>query len=100
MFEDALMEFSNRIKTRGRYWSPLAVLINCGVVIALIIWPLLHPDALPVQIMAALLVAASPPLPAPLVQVTQPRLQARSELLDNQIHAPSKIPKDIKLDKE
>jgi protein TonB len=100
MFEDALMESSNRIKTRSRYWSPLAVLINCGVVIALIIWPLLHPDALPVQIMAALLVAPSPPLPAPLVQVTQPRLQARSELLDNQIHAPSKIPRDIKLDKE
>jgi periplasmic protein TonB len=100
MFEDALMESSNKIKTRSRYWSPLAVLINCGVLIALIIWPLLHPDALPVQIMAALLVAPSPPPPAPLAQVTQPRVQARSELLDNQIQAPSKIPKDIKLDKE
>jgi periplasmic protein TonB len=100
MFEDALMESSNRIKTRSRYWSPLAVLINCGVLIALIIWPLLHPDALPVQIMAALLVAPSPPPPAPLAQVTQPTVQAHSELLDNQIQAPSKIPKDIKLDKE
>ena len=100
MFEDALMESSNKIKTRSRYWSPLAVLINCGVLIALIIWPLLHPDALPVQIMAALLVAPSPPPPAPLAQATQPRLQARYELLDNQIHAPSKIPKEIKLDKE
>jgi periplasmic protein TonB len=100
MFEDALMESSNRIKTRSRYWSPLAVLINCGVLIALIIWPLLHPDALPVQIMAALLVAPSPPPPAPLAQVLQPTVQARSELLDNQIQAPSKIPKDIKLDKE
>jgi protein TonB len=53
-----------------------------------------------VQIMAALLVAPSPPPPAPLAQVTQPRVQARSELLDNQIQAPSKIPKDFKLDKE
>jgi periplasmic protein TonB len=100
MFEDALMESSNKIKTQSRYWSPLAVLINCGVLIALIIWPLLHPDALPVQIMAALLVAPSPPPPAPLAQVLQPTVQARSELLDNQIQAPSKIPKDIKLDKE
>ncbi len=100
MFEDALMESSNRIKTRSRYWSFFAVFINCGVLVALIIWPLLHPDALPVQIMAALLVAPSPPSPAPLPQAPQPRLQARSELLDNQIHAPSKIPKDIKLDKE
>jgi periplasmic protein TonB len=100
MFEDALMESSHRIKTRSRYWSFLAVFINCGVLIALIIWPLLHPDALPVQIMAALLVAPAPPPPAPLPQAPQPRLQARSELLDDQIHAPSKIPKDIKLDKE
>ncbi len=100
MFEDALMESSNRIKTRSRYWSVLAVLINCGVLIVLIIWPLLHPDALPVQIMAALLVAPSPPPPAPLTQVTQSRVQARSELLDNQIQAPSKIPKDTKLDEE
>jgi periplasmic protein TonB len=100
MFEDALMESSNRIKTRSRYWSFLAVFINCGVLIALIIWPLLHPDALPVQMMAALLVAPSPPPPAPLPQVPQPRLQARSELLDNQIHAPSKIPQDIKLDEK
>jgi periplasmic protein TonB len=100
MFEDALMESSHRIKTKSKYWSLLAVLINCGVLIALIIWPLLHPDALPVQIMAALLVAPSPPPPAPLAQAPQPRLQARSELLDNQIHAPSKIPKHIKLDKE
>ncbi len=100
MFEDALMESSHRIKTRSRYWSFLAVLINCSVLIALIVWPLLHPDALPVQIMAALLVAPSPPPPAPLAQTTQQRLQIRSELLDNQIQAPSKIPKEIKLDHE
>lgn len=100
MFEDALMESSHRIKTRSKHWSLLAVLVNCGVLVTLIIWPLLHPDALPVQIMAALLVAPSPPAPASLPQAPQPRLQVRSELLDNQIHAPSKIPKDIKLDKE
>jgi protein TonB len=100
MFEDALMESSHRIKTRSKYWSFLAVFINCSVLIALIIWPLLHPDALPVQIMAALLVAPSPPPPAPLPQATQQRLQVRSELLDNQIQAPSKIPKEIKIDHE
>jgi periplasmic protein TonB len=100
MFEDALMESSHRIKTRSRYWSFLAVLVNCGVLIALIIWPLLHPDALPVQVMAALLVAPSPPPAAPLTQAPQLRSQVRSELLDSQIQAPSKIPKEIKLDKE
>jgi hypothetical protein len=47
MFEDALMESSNGIKTKSKYWSILALAINCGVLIALIIWPLWHPEALP-----------------------------------------------------
>ena len=100
MFEDALMESSHRIKTSSRDWSLLAVLINCGVLVTLAIWPLLHPDALPVQIMAALLVAPSPPPPASLPQAPQPGSPVQSELFDTQIQAPSKIPKNIQLDKE
>lgn len=70
--------------------------INCGVLTALIIWPLLHPDALPTQIMAMLLVAPSPP-PAPPSQTPQPKLQARPELLSDQFQAPSRIPHEIKM---
>jgi protein TonB len=95
MFEDALMESSNGIKTKSKYWSSLALAINCGVLIALIIWPLWHPEALPAQIMATLLVAPPPPPQAP-----QPRMQVRSERLDNELQAPSKIPKEIRIVKE
>jgi protein TonB len=72
MFEDALMESSNGIKTKSKYWSILALIINSGVLIALMIWPLLHPEALPAQIMATLLVA--PPPPPPLPQAPQPKM--------------------------
>ena len=47
MFEDSLVESNHRIKTRSRYWSLVAILINSGAAIALVIWPLLHPQALP-----------------------------------------------------
>ena len=65
MFEDALVESSHRIKTRSKYWSLLAFFINGGALIALLIWPLLHPQALPTQIMASLLVAPPPQVPPP-----------------------------------
>jgi periplasmic protein TonB len=98
MFEDALMESSNGIKTKSKYWSILTLIINCGVLIALMIWPLLHPEALPAQIMATLLVAPPPPLPPP--QAPQPKMQVRSEMLDHGLQSPSKIPKGIRLAKE
>jgi periplasmic protein TonB len=99
MFEDALMESDNQLRSTSKYWSLLAMLINCAAMAALILWPLLHPDALPPQIMATLLVAPSPPPPTP-PQAPQPKVQVQSELLDNQIQAPSRIPKAIKLVKE
>jgi hypothetical protein len=94
MFEAALMESSNSIKTKSKYWSFLATVMNCGILIALIIRPLPHTDALPTQIIAPLLVAPPPP------QASQPRSQVQPELLEKQIQAPSKIPKDIKTAKE
>jgi hypothetical protein len=60
MFEDALMESSSTIKTRSKYWSLPALAMNCALLSAMIVWPLLHPEALPKQAMASLL---SHPLP-------------------------------------
>jgi periplasmic protein TonB len=95
MFEDSLMESGNRIKAKSRYWSILTFLLNCGALIALIIWPLLHPEALPKQIMAELMVAPpAPPPPPPRAQA--PKVQTRPEILTEAVQAPSRIPKEIK----
>ncbi len=96
MFEDALMESANQIKTRSKYWSVVALFVNCAALLALVIWPLLHPEALPTQAMASLLVAPAPP-PAPPPPMPQAKLQPRSEIVDSKLQMPSKIPRQIKM---
>lgn len=94
MFEDSLMESGNRKKRKSK-WSFVALLINFGALFAFVIWPLLHPEALPRQMMATLMVAPSPP-PAPPPAAPAPKVQAKSEMLNTELQAPSRIPKAIK----
>jgi protein TonB len=95
MFEDSLMESGNRIKRKNKFWSFVAFLLNGGALIALVIWPLLHPDALPKQMMATLMVAPSPP-PAPPPAAPAPKVQPKSEMLSTEFQAPSRISEAIK----
>jgi periplasmic protein TonB len=95
MFEDALMESSSTIKTRSKYWSLPALAMNCALLSAMIVWPLLHPEALPKQAMASLLVAPPAPPPAPPPQTLQ--TEARAEVVDNGLHIPSRIPHENRL---
>jgi len=93
MFEDALMESGNGIKRKNKFWSFVAFLLNTGALLALVIWPLLHPEALPKQMMATLMVAPSPP-PAPPPAAPAPKVQTKSEMLSRKLEAPSRIPKE------
>jgi protein TonB len=94
MFEDSLMESGNRIRRKNKFWSLVAFLLNGGALLALVIWPLLHPEALPKQMMAALMVAPSPP-PAPPPKAPAPKAQMKSEMLSTELQAPSRIPRPI-----
>ncbi len=42
MFEDSLMESGHRIKTKSKWWSIVALIINVAIVIGLVLWPLMH----------------------------------------------------------
>jgi protein TonB len=100
MFEDSLMESGHRIKTKSKYWSILALVLNCAVVVGLILWPLMHLESLPKNLMATLLVAPSPPPappPPPPPQAPQPKVQVQTV---DPFQAPSKIPKTVKMVKE
>jgi periplasmic protein TonB len=94
MFEHSLMESGKTNPARSKYWPFLSLLVNGAGMIALIAWPLLHPEALPPQIIATLLVAPSPP---PLPPRTAPvaKVQTKSEILNAELQAPSRIPKQI-----
>ncbi len=93
MFEDSLVESSN-LKKRKSKWSFVAFVLNFGALFALIVWPLLHPEALPTQMMAALMVAPSPP-PAPPPSAAVAKVHTKAEML-SELQPPSRIPKEIK----
>jgi protein TonB len=95
MFEDSLMESGNRIRRRNKFWSFVAFLLNAGALLAFVLWPLLHPEALPKQMMATLMVAPAPPPPPP-PAAPAPKVQTKSESLSTELQAPSRIPKAIK----
>jgi protein TonB len=97
MFEDSLMESDHRIKAKSKYWSLASLLVNGVALIALIIWPLLHPEALPTQVMATLIQAPAPPPPPPPPPPLTTVVRVRSEMLSNELQAPSRIPKAITL---
>ena len=50
MFEDSTFESTGRIKTRSRRWMFAAFALNGSILIALILVPLIYPDALPSHI--------------------------------------------------
>jgi protein TonB len=94
MFEHSLMESGRTHPARSKYWPFLSLLVNGTGMIALITWPLLHPEALPRQMIATLMVAPAPP-PLPPRTAPAPRVQTKSEILNAGLQAPSRIPKRI-----
>jgi periplasmic protein TonB len=100
MFEDATFESAGRIKTKSKYWAMATFITNCSVLVLLILIPLIYPEALPKAAMQTLLVAPPPPPPpppppTPVTEVHVVRVQ--SEMMNNQLTAPTRIPHDIKM---
>jgi periplasmic protein TonB len=94
MFEQSLVESGRMHPARSKYWPFISLLVNGAGMIALIAWPLLHPEALPTQMIATLMVAPSPP-PLPPRTAPAPKVQTKSEILNAGLQAPSRIPKQI-----
>ena len=93
MFEDSLLESGGRIKSTTMYWIWATGAFWAVILIALILIPLMFPEALPKNMMVASL-SAPPPPPPPPPQAIKP-IPVVSEI-DQGLHAPTKIPKDIK----
>ena len=96
MFEDSTFESMGRIHTRSRGWMIVAFTFNASLLLALILIPLIYPEALPRQVMAFLM-EAPPPQPAPQTPPKLPENATRtiSEIKDGHIFAPSVIPTNI-----
>jgi protein TonB len=97
MFEDSTFESTGRIRTRSRGWMMAAFAFNVSILLALILIPLIYPEALPRQMMSMLLEAPPPP-PAPQPTPTQtPRqtFHGAPEMDRGQLTAPRMIPNAI-----
>jgi len=98
MFEDSLVESQGRIRTRSKWFAIGSFLAQGTLVLLLILYPLLHPEALPKQAIERLLIAPPPPrAPAP-VQVQHAAAPASSHplpSLQDQLQAPRTIPNQI-----
>lgn len=99
MFEDSTFESTGRIRTRSRVWSLAAFAFNASILAAMIVIPLLYPEALPRHFMDVLLTAPPPPPPAPKPPEVRPtrEFQGRPELTPIGLNVPRQIPDSIKM---
>jgi protein TonB len=96
MFEDSTFESNGRLRTRSRFWMLVTLVLNGSILLALILIPLIYPEALPRQVMAFLMTAPTPPTPPqPVPQQPVRTAQHASEMTNGQIFAPPKIPPGI-----
>ncbi|MFZ1014610.1 MAG: energy transducer TonB [Terracidiphilus sp.] len=96
MFEDATFESTGRIHTRSRRWMIVTLLFNGALLMALILIPMIYPEALPRQALPFLLTApAPPPSTPPLPKETPHAFHGASEMQGSVILVPQKIPSGI-----
>jgi len=102
MFEDSLFESSGSIRksSKSKYWMMVTFCTNGSILLLLILIPLIYPEALPAASLQTLLFAPPPPPPAPAPppppQVVQV-VKVKSEMMNNQLTAPTKIPHNIQM---
>jgi len=95
MFEDSTFESMGRIRTRSRGWMIAAFAINGSILLALILIPLIYPEALPRMSMPWLITAPPPPqAPKPPAPPTHAVVVQR-ETSGGRIFAPPLIPNSI-----
>ncbi|MGA2569083.1 MAG: TonB family protein [Terracidiphilus sp.] len=94
MFEDSTFESVGKIHTRSRWWMIATFGLNSSILLALILIPLIYPEALPKLAETILMVAPATPVeePKPAAQPEQAPASQR-EFQTGVLTAPSQIPK-------
>ena len=90
MFEDSTFESGGKIKGKSGRWMLLTGCIDLAILLVLVLIPLIYPEALPAALMQTLLFLPPPP-PPPEIKV----VHVQSEMMNNQLRAPTQIPHNI-----
>ena len=98
MFEDSTFETNGTIRTRSRNWMLAAFVFNGSILLALVLFPLIFPQALPRPMIAYLMDApGTPPAPQQPHQPAQAAPAAPNALI-NPFAIPRTIPVSISMD--
>jgi periplasmic protein TonB len=104
MFEDSTFDSGGRNKSKSRYWMVVTFITNGSIILLLVLIPLIYPEALPKAAMQMALVAPPPPPPPPAPPAAAApaaaavhAVHAQSEMMNNQLTAPTRIPHTIKM---
>ncbi|MFY9853904.1 MAG: TonB family protein [Terracidiphilus sp.] len=95
MFEDSTFESAGRIRTRSRRWVIAAFTFNTTILLALIMIPLICPEALPHQFMPFLMTAPAPQPPEPTPPRVETATQPPTQMPNGYLTAPRTIPDHI-----
>ena len=101
MFEDSLIESGGRLKDKRKGMTAFAFFLEAIIVVILILIPLMFTEALPKGQLMTFLVAPPPPPPPPpppaavkIVKVVE------TDIVNNQLRTPTKIPQKVQIIKE
>ena len=102
MFEDSLVESSGRIKTKRGWTTFFSFGLQMLLLGVLVLIPLIYTEALPKAQMMTFIAAPPPPPPPPPPPAVAPVkvVKVETEIVNNQLRAPTKIPKKIEMVKE
>lgn len=97
MFEDALVDSGNRIRTRSRYWVLATTSFNLAALAGMTLYPMMYPQALPKTALLATIQA--PPIPAAAApKPSTPQVVRRTSAVAplDPMHVPPRIPINIR----
>jgi len=101
MFEDSLIESGNRLKTKRGRTTAFAVVLQVGIIIIMILIPLMFTEALPKAMTMTFLAAPPPPPPPPPPAAPVKVIKVvETDVVNNQLRTPTKIPKKVEMIKE
>jgi|SRR5713226_245794 len=101
MFEDSLIESGGRLKTSRPATAAFSFGLQAVIVGIMVLIPLLFTEALPkAQLMMALVAPPPPPPPPPPPAEVKVVKHVETDIINNQLRTPTKIPKKVEMIKE
>jgi periplasmic protein TonB len=101
MFEDSLIESGGKLSTKRGRTTTVSFVLQAIIIGVMILIPLMFTEALPKTQLMTFLVAPPPPPPPPPPPAAVVKVkQVETDIVNNQLRTPTKIPKKVEIIKE